>query len=68
MFGRYLGMTNRWDKWGHYKCLSVIRLEDNDVLDVRCESKEGFNSIEVGAGQRPLYQVRNEQLMEKYEK
>lgn len=48
--GRYIGMTARWDKWGQYVQVAVVRIEENIVLDVNCESKNGFNSVSIAGG------------------
>jgi len=61
-------MTARWDKWGQYVQLSVVRIEENIVLDVNCESKNGFNSVTVAGGYSDLTKCKNRTMLHTYRK
>lgn len=66
--GRYIGMTARWDKWGQQVQLSVVRIEENVVLDVFCESKDGFNNVSVAGGNTDLFKIKNRLMINSFRK
>ena len=46
------GMTREWDANGVAVPLTVLWLDENHVIQVKSEEKEGFYSMQVGAGSK----------------
>jgi large subunit ribosomal protein L3 len=53
------GMTREWDSNGVAVPLTVLWLDENHVIQVKTEDKEGFWSLQVGAGSRRHKRVNN---------
>lgn len=45
-----VGMTAQWDKWGIRHTLTVLQLDNNQVVQVKTPEKDGHSAIQVGAG------------------
>lgn len=49
-----LGMTQAWDSWGQRLPLTVLRVDSNQVLEVKTPEKHGYSALVLGAGSRKL--------------
>jgi large subunit ribosomal protein L3 len=43
-------MTADWDKWGRRVPLTVLKLEDVQVMAQKTDEKDGYTALQVGAG------------------
>ena len=48
--GMKCGMTHGWDKRGNFVPLTVVELQDGQVVQVREEASSGFWAMQLGAG------------------
>ncbi|KAA0151452.1 hypothetical protein FNF29_04660 [Cafeteria roenbergensis] len=46
------GMVPEWDVWGVRHALTVLKLEDVRVIQVKRDETEGYTALQVGAGLR----------------
>merc|ERR1712157_451885 len=53
------GMTREWDANGVAVPLTVLWLDENHVVQVKTEGKEGFWALQVGAGSKRHKRVNN---------
>ena len=53
------GMTREWDANGVGVPLTVLWLDENRVVQVKTEEKEGFFAVQVGAGSRRRKRLNN---------
>lgn len=53
------GMTRLWDSNGVGVPLTVLWLDENKVVQVKTEDKEGFYAVQVGAGSRRRKRLNN---------
>ncbi|KAL1515571.1 hypothetical protein AB1Y20_002191 [Prymnesium parvum] len=44
------GMTQAWTVWGEQIPLTVVELQDLQVVQVKTENVEGFNALQLGGG------------------
>ena len=51
------GMTQMWDKFGTRIPLTVLWLDGCEVTQVKTTAREGYNALQVGAGNRRAKQV-----------
>ncbi|KAF9584119.1 54S ribosomal protein L3 [Lunasporangiospora selenospora] len=46
------GMTAMWDEWGKRIPVTVLQLEQNQVVQVMNEEKHGYNALQIGCSDR----------------
>ncbi|KDA07066.1 50S ribosomal protein L3 [Microbacterium sp. CH12i] len=51
MLGTKLGMTQVWDADGKFVPVTVIELAPNVVTQIRTPEKDGYNAVQIAAGQ-----------------
>jgi len=47
------GMLPNWDKWGVRHPLTVLKLENVQVIQVKTEETNGYTSMQIGGGDAP---------------
>lgn len=53
LLGYKVGMTGAWDKWGTWFPLTVIKVENCQVTQVKTkEGPDGYDALQVGVGQK----------------
>ena len=52
-----VGMTHTWDKWGTQVPLTVLQMENCQVIDIKTIEKDGYSSLVVGSGSRSLNRI-----------
>jgi large subunit ribosomal protein L3 len=53
------GMTALWDSWGVRQPLTVLQVENCQVLQVKTLDKDGYSAVQLGAGTRHVKNVPN---------
>ena len=48
--GMKCGMTQAWNRWGQLIPLTVIEIQDCQVIQVKTPEREGFAALQLGAG------------------
>eukprot|EP00897_Mesotaenium_endlicherianum_P007730 jgi/Mesen1/6986/ME000364S06166 len=56
------GMSAIWDKWGVRVPMTVLWLDDNQVVQVKTKEKEGFYALQIGCGQKKGKQLNLPEL------
>lgn len=46
------GMTQEWDHWGVRQPLTVLWIDDCQVVQVKSEGKEGYTALQLGSGSK----------------
>ena len=64
--GMKCGMTMEWTPWGERLPLTVIELQDVQVVQVKLEETDGFNALQLGAGWQKRKRI-NESMARHYE-
>lgn len=49
-----LGMLHDYDEWGKVHALTVLHVDNCQVLQVKTKAKDGVNSIQIGAGYKKI--------------
>eukprot|EP01112_Ceratiomyxa_fruticulosa_P012214 TRINITY_DN3374_c0_g1_i1.p1 TRINITY_DN3374_c0_g1~~TRINITY_DN3374_c0_g1_i1.p1 ORF type:complete len:341 (-),score=67.43 TRINITY_DN3374_c0_g1_i1:52-1074(-) len=49
-----LGMTQDWNEFGEFVPLTVVRMADNIVTQLKTTEKEGYEAIQIGGGNQKL--------------
>lgn len=49
-----LGMMHDYDEWGKVHALTVLHVDNCQVLQVKTKAKDGVNSIQIGAGYKKI--------------
>ena len=62
IIGFKIGMTHFWDKWGAIVPCTVIQMDRCQVTQVRTEAKDGYNSIQVGIGEKAPHKLNKSQV------
>ena len=44
------GMTCDWDEWGKRHPLTVLWIDDNQIVQVKTEENEGYSAVQFGSG------------------
>ena len=65
--GIKLGMMPVWDEWGERHACTVVFLDDNVVMEVKTNDKNGYSAVVLGAGERKLKRA-NKPLLGYYDK
>lgn len=50
LVGMKCGMTQTWTQWGEHVALTVVEVQDLQVVQVKTEEFEGFNALQLGGG------------------
>lgn len=56
------GMTCDWDEWGKRHPLTVLWIDDNQIVQVKTEENEGYSAVQVGSGYRKPKSVTKPEL------
>ena len=57
LLGTKLGMTRIFDETGKHIAVTLIKLDDNQVVAVRTAEKDGYVAVQVGAGKAKVNNV-----------
>ncbi len=57
LLARKLGMTRIFDEQGNHVPVSLLQVENNVVVNVKTEEKDGYNALQLGIGTRKAKQV-----------
>jgi hypothetical protein len=52
-----VGMVSIWDKWGTRSAVTVLHLDDCQVMQVKTEETDGYNALQLGVGEAKLKRV-----------
>lgn len=58
IIGYKMGMTGLWDKWGIWFPLTVIKIENCQVTDVRTVEKNKYVALQLGVGNKEPSRVK----------
>jgi len=61
VIARKEGMTRVFDEDGHQVPVTVLKLDNCQVVSVRTEEKDGYNAVQLGAGKAKLNRVAKAQ-------
>ena len=50
LIAQKLGMTRMFTDSGEHVSVTVLKIDDCQVVDVRTEEKNGYTAVQVGAG------------------
>ena len=56
------GMTCDWDEWGKRHPLTVLWIDDNQIVQVKTEENEGYSAVQVGSGYKKPKSVTKPEL------
>lgn len=54
-------MTQEWDQWGVRQPLTVLWIDDCQVVQVKTDAKEGYTALQLGAGSKRAKQLNGRQ-------
>lgn len=57
-----VGMTHTWDKWGTHVPLTVLQMENCQVIDIKTIEKDGYSSLVLGSGSRSINRMRRHMI------
>ena len=55
-------MTCDWDEWGKRHPLTVLWIDDNQIVQVKTEENEGYSAVQVGSGYKKPKSVTKPEL------
>lgn len=53
-----VGMLPFWDKWGERHAVTVLQLDECEVVQVKTIENEGYTSLQLGVGEAKLKRVK----------
>lgn len=62
-----VGMIPVWDKWGKRHPITVLQMDDCEVVQVKTEEIEGYNALQLGVGEAKEKNV-NRAMLHHYKK
>lgn len=55
-------MTSTWDKWGSLVPLTIVHMDRNQVINIKTLENDGYNALQIGAGEKNLKYMRKSQM------
>jgi large subunit ribosomal protein L3 len=62
-----VGMLSIWDKWGERHAVTILQLDNCEVVQTKTEKSDGYTALQVGVGEAKFKQV-NKPLLGHFQK
>lgn len=62
ILGEKIGMSQIFDKNGNVVPVTLIKASPNIVLQIRSKEKDGYEAVQVGAGERKIKNIKKPQI------